>query len=316
MILAESSAQSVAPWLALAVAIAAAGIAVWQAWEARKARTDAQGAAEQAAQAQADAASHAGRAAAAAETSADHQERMAKALEKGTERYRNLWAIRPARGQLYVLTNRTNLPAEAATDGATAEPAETIAVITGGARGIGRHLSEAFANAGYHVVVTATSAEKAEAAAAEISETTGGAVTGFGLVVDEIASVQEFKDSILSLESETGRRLQVLVNNAGRIESTEGPLWEADPQSIKDVVAANVTGVALMVNAFAPVLIDAAEATGRPSRIIDLNSGSGAKGTSAYAVYSAPEMEEDAVRSVILERDYARRFAADEVVTP
>lgn len=113
MILAESSAQSVAPWLALAVAIAAAGIAVWQAWEARKARTDAQGAAEQAAQAQADAASHAGRAAAAAETSADHQERMAKALEKGTERYRNLWAIRPARGQLYVLTNRTNLPAEA-----------------------------------------------------------------------------------------------------------------------------------------------------------------------------------------------------------
>lgn len=181
----------------------------------------------------------------------------------------------------------TNLPAEAATSGATAVPAETIAVITGGARGIGRHLSEAFANAGYHVVVTATSAEKAETAATEISETTGGAVTGFGLVVDEIASVQEFKDSIFSLESEIGRRLQVLVNNAGRIESTEGPLWEADPQSIKDVVAANVTGVALMVNAFAPVLIDAAEATGRPSRIIDLNSGSGANGTPAYAVYSA-----------------------------
>lgn len=181
----------------------------------------------------------------------------------------------------------TNLPAESATGGATAVPAETIAVVTGGARGIGRHLSEAFATAGYHVVVTATSAEKAETAAAEISETTGGAVTGFGLVVDEIASVQEFKDSVLSLEFESGRRLQVLVNNAGRIESTEGPLWEADPQSIKDVVAANVTGVALMVNVFAPVLINAAEATGRPSRIIDLNSGSGANGTPAYAVYSA-----------------------------
>ena len=79
----------------------------------------------------------------------------------------------------------------------------------------------------------------------------------------------------------------MLVNNAGRIESTEGPLWEAEPESIKGVVDADVLGVALMVDAFAPVLIAGAEATGRPSRIIDLNSGSGAQGTPAYAVYSA-----------------------------
>ena len=92
---------------------------------------------------------------------------------------------------------------------------------------------------------------------------------------------------VAGLEVETGRRLQGLVNNAGRIESTEGPLWEADPESVKAVVDANVLGVALMINAFAPVLITNAEATGRPSRIIDHNSGSGAQGTPAYAVYSA-----------------------------
>jgi 3-oxoacyl-[acyl-carrier protein] reductase len=40
----------------------------------------------------------------------------------------------------------TNLPAtDSATATATAVPSETIALITGGARGIGRHLSEAFA---------------------------------------------------------------------------------------------------------------------------------------------------------------------------
>lgn len=181
----------------------------------------------------------------------------------------------------------TNLPTETATAEATAAPSETIAVITGGVRGIGRHLSEAFARAGYHVVVTATSAENAETAAAEIVEATGGVASGFGLVVDEVDSVAAFRDEVLALEAKTGRRLQVLVNNAGRIESTEGPLWEADPESIAGVVTANVLGVALMVNAFAPVLIDSAKATGRPSRIIDLNSGSGAKGTPAYAVYSA-----------------------------
>lgn len=170
---------------------------------------------------------------------------------------------------------------------ATAVPSKTIALITGGARGIGRHLSEAFAKAGYHVIVTATSASNAEAAADEIGEVTGGAVTGVGLRTDDIAAVKALHESVVALEAETGKRLQVLINNAGRIESTEGPLWDADPESLKGVVEANVLGVALMVNVFAPVLIGSAEATGHPSRIIDLNSGSGAKGTPAYAVYSA-----------------------------
>ncbi|GAA1842841.1 SDR family NAD(P)-dependent oxidoreductase [Brevibacterium marinum] len=181
----------------------------------------------------------------------------------------------------------TNLPTDSTAGEANAVPAETIAVITGGARGIGRYLSEAFATAGYHVVVTATSASKAEEAAAEIVDATGGAVTGLELRADDIDSVSALRRAIAALESESGRRLQVLINNAGRIESTEGPLWEADPESIKSVVDANVLGVALMINSFAPVLIDNAEATGGPSRIIDLNSGSGAQGTPAYAVYSA-----------------------------
>ena len=181
----------------------------------------------------------------------------------------------------------TTMPTGENAPEATAVPAETIALITGGARGIGRHLSEAFATAGYHVIVTATSASSAEDAADEIGKATGGAVTGVGLRTDDIAAVKALRESVTALEAEAGRRLQVLINNAGRIEPTEGSLWDADPESLKGVVDANVTGVALMINVFAPVLVAGAEATGRPSRIIDLNSGSGAKGTPAYAVYSA-----------------------------
>ena len=124
-------------------------------------------------------------------------------------------------------------------------------------------------------------------AAHDSAHATGGGVTGVGLRTDDIAAVKALRESVVALEAETGKRLQVLINNAGRIESSEGPLWDADPESLKAVVDANVTGVALMINVFAPVLMAGAEATGRPSRIIDLNSGSGAKGTPAYAVYSA-----------------------------
>src|SRR5699024_2478418 len=166
----------------------------------------------------------------------------------------------------------TTLPTGEAAPEATAVPAETIAVITGAARGIGRYLSEAFASAGYHVVVPASASERDERAAAEIVDATGAAASAVWLRTDDIDYVESFRELVDSLEAAPGRRLQVLINTAGRIESTEGPLWEADPESIKGVVDANVLGVAFMVNALAPVLISAAEATGRPSRIIDLNS--------------------------------------------
>jgi len=51
---------------------------------------------------------------------------------------------------------------------------------------------------------------------------------------------------------------------------------------------------------------------GRPRyRLFEVGRRDGAL---AYAVYSAPEMHADAVETVATERDYARRFAADEVV--
>ena len=36
-------------------------------------------------------------------------------------------------------------------------------------------------------------------------------------------------------------------------------------------------------------------------------------GTTAYAVYGAPEMEDDEIRRIAAERDYARRFNATEM---
>lgn len=167
------------------------------------------------------------------------------------------------------------------------ETTRPLTLITGGSRGIGRILATGFAEAGYPVAITATDADRAQAAAAEIAAETSGTVTGFGVDVSQPGSVAALRGDIEAHAEDAGVRLGVLINNAGRVESSEGPLWEADPDSLVGVIGTNVIGPLLMINAFAPVLIATAEATGQPGRIIDLNSGSGAQGTPAYGAYSA-----------------------------
>lgn len=175
----------------------------------------------------------------------------------------------------------------------TADHNSDLAVITGGARGIGRHLAVAFARAGYAVLLSATDADRAHAAAAEVAREAGAdsyRVRGAAVDAGDPESVRRFAAEVTAAAAATDTRLRVLINNAGRIESTEGPIWDADPQSIAAVISANVTGPLLLVNALAPVLLQTAADTETPARIIDLNSGSGAQGTNAYAAYSASKL--------------------------
>ena len=61
-----------------------------------------------------------------------------------------------------------------------------------------------------------------------------------------------------------------------------------------------------------PVHYPANTGGGRPRyRLFEVGRRDGAL---AYAVYAAPEMDPEAVATVTTERDYARRFLADEVV--
>jgi 3-oxoacyl-[acyl-carrier protein] reductase len=106
-------------------------------------------------------------------------------------------------------------------------------VVTGAGSGLGRAIAKAFADAGDAVYLCDISAERAEAAAAEIAT-----VAGTGVVdVSDYAAVEAFLNRVAE---ETGS-LDVMVNNAGifdglaGIEETSVELWHR-------VIDINLTG--------------------------------------------------------------------------
>lgn len=168
------------------------------------------------------------------------------------------------------------------------DPASGLAIVTGGTRGIGRALTRGLAAAGHPVLLTGRSVQSARAAALEIAAEAGaGRIEGVALDVTDSASVEAFARSVEALAQQWGTPLRTLVNNAGLVEATEGPLWEADAEDLAAVVDTNLTGPIRVIRALLPQLLAAAESTGAPVRIIDLNSGSGAQGTPAHPAYSA-----------------------------
>ena len=175
------------------------------------------------------------------------------------------------------------------------DPTTGLAIVTGGTRGIGRVLAHGLAAAGHPVLLTGRSERAAQEAAGEIARRVShddaaratARVEGTALDVTDPESVAALAATAQALGARWGTPLRTLVNNAGLVEATEGPLWEADADDLAGVIDTNLTGVVRVLHALVPALLRTAEQTGEPVRIIDLNSGSGAHGTPAHAVYAA-----------------------------
>ena len=86
-----------------------------------------------------------------------------------------------------------------------------VAVVTGGSRGIGRAIVQLFAEAGADVVIASRKIESCEAAAAEVTASTGRRAVGIACHVGKWADCDALIDSSL----EHFGRLDILVNNAG-----------------------------------------------------------------------------------------------------
>jgi len=112
-----------------------------------------------------------------------------------------------------------------------------VAVVTGGSRGLGRAMSEAFADHGATVVVASRKVDACQAAAAEITARTGREAVGLGCHVGEWAQCDRLVEEVYDRFG----RIDVLVNNAGM-----SPRYESLPavtQELFDkVLAVNLRG--------------------------------------------------------------------------
>ena len=124
-----------------------------------------------------------------------------------------------------------------------------VALVTGGARGLGRTMATALAQAGADVVITGRTLPPAEEAAAEIASATGRRCRAFAADVTVAADVEALAPAV---EGEFGP-VDILVNNAGtNIRGQIDQLSEADWDSVIDT---NLKGPFLCARAIGPRMV-------------------------------------------------------------
>ncbi|NMG41675.1 SDR family oxidoreductase [Chelativorans sp. ZYF759] len=153
-----------------------------------------------------------------------------------------------------------------------------VAVVTGGANGLGRMIAEGLVDAGATVYITSRKQADAEGAAEQMFARGRGRC--IGLTAD--LSTPEAAADLARVVSEREPKVHILVNNAGRT-------WGAPLESFPDkawpgVLAVNVQTPFTLVRELLPALRNAANADD-PARIINIGSvaGAAAERLSAYS---------------------------------
>jgi acetoin reductase-like protein len=150
------------------------------------------------------------------------------------------------------------------------------AIVTGGARGIGRAICGRYAVEGAFVVVADRLCTEAEAAAAAIMAAGGGALA-VELDVTDQASINAMVDAVVQYAGS----IDILVNGAGIFDMA--PILEITPESYEQVFAVNVKGLLFTLQAAARRMV----AQNRGGKIINFASQAGRHGEALVAVYCA-----------------------------
>lgn len=153
-----------------------------------------------------------------------------------------------------------------------------VAVITGGARGIGAAIAARYAAEGAQVVVADLRADDAAATAKAI----GGKTFSVPVDVTRIASIESMVETVVARAG----GIDILVNNAAIFDM--GPVVEVTEKSWDSQFAVNAKGLFFTLQAVAKRMIAQNERSPeRRGKIINIASQAGRRGEPLVAVYCA-----------------------------
>ncbi|MGE5159478.1 MAG: SDR family NAD(P)-dependent oxidoreductase [Gemmatimonas sp.] len=147
------------------------------------------------------------------------------------------------------------------------------AVVTGGAQGFGRAITERFVASGAKVAIWDADQKLAEKTAKEI----GSAVIALKVDVIDTRAVETARDETLKAFGQ----IDILVNNAG-IAGINKTVWETDLEEWRKVLRINLDGPFICCKAIVPSMLKR-----NYGRIINIASIAGKEGNPNAAHYSA-----------------------------
>jgi NAD(P)-dependent dehydrogenase (short-subunit alcohol dehydrogenase family) len=124
-----------------------------------------------------------------------------------------------------------------------------VALITGGARGLGKTMAIALGEAGADIALAGRSREACEEAAREIADATGRTVRAFAADVAAAADVTRLAAEVTAACGS----IDILVNNAGT--NIRGKIAELSEQDWDTVVDTNLKGPFLCSRAIGPQMV-------------------------------------------------------------
>jgi 2-dehydro-3-deoxy-L-rhamnonate dehydrogenase (NAD+) len=153
-----------------------------------------------------------------------------------------------------------------------------VAVVTGGAQGIGRAVVERFLDSGATVAIWDRDQKLAAATATELNNR--GPVRAIPVDVTRLAQVERARDETVA----AFKRIDILVNNAG-IAGPNAKTWEYAPEAWAQVMAVNLDSQFHCCRAIVPGMI--AQNYGRIVNVASIAGKEGNPNAAAYSVSKA-----------------------------
>ena len=142
---------------------------------------------------------------------------------------------------------------------------DSVAVVTGGASGIGKGIVGALLRHGAKVVIADIEQSAIDETVAEMSA--HGDVTGIRTDITDEASVKALADAVY----ERHGKVNLLYNNAGVPSGGGGNPWQQEPNDWRWCFGVNVFGTAICTSEFVPRMIEG----GHPGQVVNTSSGDG-----------------------------------------